>query len=140
MAFIEICANTSSSGRMRGRRSDTTLTTMAVTKSGIVNGVQRYQLSIRLSQDLVKQMRWQLGDRIKVLADDKKPNMLLLQRVTTGGWALSTSGAKEKFNNKLRIQISNYAGVNMTPGARYKCKGFSEDHGGAVLLFTEATE
>ena len=139
MAFIELCASTSRGRGVRGRPSDTEVTTMSLTKSGVFNDAQRYNLSIRLSQDLVKQMRWQFGDRIKVMADDAKPHRLLLLRVTSGGWALSHGGGKGQDNKKLRIQISSHPDVKVAPGERYQCVGFSEEHGGAVLDFVKAS-
>ena len=140
MAFIELRANESLGGRRGGRIADTTASTMALHKSGNRNGVPTYQLSIRLAQDLVKQMRWQIGDRVKVLVDDETPHKLLLQRVTSGGWALSYAGGKTQTVKKYRVQTTSYTGINVAPGDRYVCNGFTEEHGGAVLQFAKVAE
>lgn len=140
MAFIEIQPNHARGGKRRGRTADTSVSTMALHKSRRRVDEQTYQLSIRLAQDLVKQMRWQIGDRIKVLVDDEAPHKLLFQRVISGGWSLSYAGGKQKTVNKYRIRITSYAGINVLPGERYFCAGFVEEHGGAVLQFVRDTD
>lgn len=135
MAFVELRASASGRGR---RSTNTTASTMALHKSGSRDGEPTYQLSIRLAQDLVLQMRWQIGDRLKVLVDDEAPHKLLLQRVTSGGWALSYAGGKQQAVKKYRVQITRYTGINVAPGDRYSCIGFTEAHGGAVLEFSKA--
>ena len=139
MAFIELQPNHSRGGKRRGRTIDTSVSTIALYKSRRRGDEQLYQLSIRLAQDLVKQMRWQIGDRVKVLVDDEAPHKLLIQRVTSGGWALSYSGDKQKTVKKYRVHITSYAGINILPNERYFCTGFVEEHGGAVLDFVKAS-
>lgn len=140
MAFIELQPNHARGGKRRGRVADTSVSTMALHKSGRRGDEQTYQLSIRLAQDLVKQMRWQIGDRLKVLVDEELPHKLLIQRVTSGGWALSYAGGKQQTVKKYRVQITSYAGINVLPGECYLCSGFTEEHGGAVLQFFKAEE
>ena len=140
MAFIELQPNHARGGKRRGRAADTSVSTMALHKSGRRGDEQTYQLSIRLAQDLVKQMRWQIGDRLKVLVDDEAPHKLMIQRVTSGGWALSYAGGKQQTVKKYRVQITSYAGINVLPSERYFCAGFVEEHGGAVLQFVRATD
>ena len=139
MAFIELKANASRCGK-RGRTADHKVSTMGLHKSGNRNGTPTYQLSIRLSQELVTQMRWQIGDRVQVLIDDETPHKLLLRRVTSGGWALSYAGGKTQTVKKYRVQITSYTGINVAPGDRYACNGFTEEHGGAVLQFAKVAE
>ena len=62
---------------------------------------------------------------------------MLIQRVTSGGWALSYAGGKQQTVKKYRVQITSYAGINVLPGERYLCSGFTEEHGGAVLQFSK---
>lgn len=131
MAFVEI-----SKSRARGRRmSDDSASSMALHKSGSRNGAPTFQLSLRLSNNLVKHMRWQIGDRVKVLIDDERENTILLQRVPVGGWAISYAGGKKQAVKKHRVQISNFTGINIAHGELHSCKQFEEAHGGVVLQF-----
>jgi len=131
MAFLEI-----STTRARGRRAaDDETSSMALHKSGTRSGVPTYQLSIRLSNNLIKHMRWQIGDRVKVLIDDEHENTVLFKRVPTGGWAISYAGGKKQAVKKHRVQISNFTGIKIAHGELYSCKDFVEAHGGAVLQF-----
>jgi hypothetical protein len=126
MSFIEIAGNRNH----QGRRADRKTSTMALHKSGARNGAPMYQLSISLSHDLMKNMRWQTGDRIKVLVDDETPNTILLVRAPSGGWALSSPKG-----GRARIQISSFSGLSISYGERYVCTEFVEAHNGAVLHF-----
>jgi len=60
----------------------------------------RYSLRIKISSRLLKEARYQKGDRVDVLLDTEEKKMLV-RRVSNGGWALSfigDSSAQVKFS------------------------------------------
>lgn len=134
MAFVEI--KPLSKGRAAiDRRS---ITTLNINKQGDAQGQasQRYQMAIRPSLELMKAMRWQIGDRVSVLVDNSDPRIFLLKRVTHGGYAISYGGGADgKKGSAPRIHITKPEHIPFKQGERYECDGFHEEGGGAVLMF-----
>ncbi len=132
MAFIEFVKTRNS----RGRVCNPLNSTMALHKGGkTTSGADKYQLSIRISGSVCKTMRWQLGDRVSVAADENDPLMILLKRVRDGGWALSVAGGKNSERNGLRVQMTAPLNSPLKPGEIYSCSEFKEEAGGVVFLF-----
>jgi hypothetical protein len=59
-------------------------------------------MRLSISQEIVKKARFMPGDRVDVLID-REARMVLIKRVTSGGWALSY---RTKSNERAMVQIS----------------------------------
>ena len=67
-------------------------------------------LSIRIQSGIMNEIRYAVGDRVDVLID-RKQNLLLIKRITSGGYKISAGGSCKKLNNTTgSIQITPYSG------------------------------
>lgn len=66
------------------------------------HAASEFSMRLSISQEIIKKARFMPGDRVDVLID-REARMVLIKRVTSGGWALSY---RTKSNERAMVQIS----------------------------------
>lgn len=90
MAFIS-AENFKSQETAKGGRSVSKFCRMGIYESGRKNAeIHKPSLAIFISQACMIKMRWLAGDRVEVLFDEDDQSLVMVRRVTTGGYSLSS--------------------------------------------------
>lgn len=116
----------------RGRRANPGESTLNLYKAG--NG---YQICMKVAPIVADLMRWQIGDRIQVMADEDNKLRIFLKRVPSGGYALTGNGARGKQSSHKILQMTFKNQIPIEHGRRYACSAFEEFDGGVIVEFRE---
>lgn len=122
MAVIELCRK-SKGGRAAGPKSDLRV---YVTKE--TGGKQRFSVGIRVSETVMKRLRWLVGDYVKASFDDATMVWTLVRVADESGNRLSGQGRKDGAGT-VRFAVEDHHltafGLSEEPG--YNAALFSAD-------------